>query len=190
MKRWMVFLLEVFLFTGVCFGLTMTAAAKKKDLTPAERRAKIDAATTETLDKLLEKSKEAKVLYDKSYGYAVFTSLKFAFFVSGGGGSGEAVEKASEKRTYMKMGTGGIGLGLGGQKSRVILLFETKDVFDRFVEKGWHGGAGANAAAGRAGANAATDFKNGVAVFQFTKAGLVVLADVSGTKFWKYDELN
>jgi lipid-binding SYLF domain-containing protein len=190
MKRWLIVPAGVVLIMGLCLGLATMAMAKGKELTPAQKRAKIDAATKETLNQLLEKSKEAKNLYDKSYGYAVFTNMKFAFFISGGGGSGEAVAKSSGKKTYMKMGTGGIGLGLGGQKYRVIFLFETKEVFDKFIEKGWGGGGGANAAAGKAGANATAEFKNGVAAFQFTKAGLLALADLSGSKFWKYDELN
>jgi len=188
MKRRVIFAIEALLLAGLLIGPTMAVVAK--DLTAAEKRMKIDNITKDNIARLKEKSVDAKTLYDKAYGYAVFTDTKVAFGLSGGGGIGEAVAKNSSNKTYMKMATGGVGLGLGVQKSEVIFLFETKEVFDNFVQKGWQAGAGANAAVGEAGANKAVGFKNGMAIYQFTKKGLLVAADVSGSKYWKDDELN
>ena len=39
--------------------------------------------------------------------------------------------------------------------------------------------------AGTAGASAGTTFKNGMAVYQITEAGLMLQADIAGTKYWK-----
>ncbi len=104
-----------------------------------------------------------KKLYDKSYGYAVFDNTKISFGLTGGGGTGVAVEKASKARTYMRMGTGGLALGLGAQVYQVVFLFQTRDTFTNFIEKGWEAEASANAVAGKAGANAEATFRNGVA---------------------------
>ena len=49
----------------------------------------------------------------------------------------------------------------------------------------WEAEASANAVAGDKGANAGTVFRNGMAVYQLTEAGLMVQADISGTKYWK-----
>jgi len=106
------------------------------------------------------------------------------------GGNGVAVEKATGKRTYMKMGTGGIGFGLGGQKYQVIFLFQDRQTFENFVNKGWVAEASAKAAAGTSGANAKTTFTNGMAVYQLTDKGLMANADIAGTKYWKNDKLN
>jgi len=168
----------------------MIAVAKDNASELAERKKRIDTDCKEVLAKLLEKSPDAKSLYGKSYGYSVFTATKVTVLASGGGGRGVAVEKKSGKRIYMKMATAGVGVGLGAQRTEFIFLFENKEVFDKFVQKGWQGGAGVSAAAGTAGTNKAVGFKDGVAVFQFTKAGLVASADISGNKFWKDDELN
>ena len=155
----------------------------------AEKRAKIDTVAQEALDQLFAGNPEAKSLYEKSYGWAVFDNLKVAFLVSGGAGSGVAVRKGGE-RTYMKMGTGGVGLGLGGQKYQVIFLFENQQVFDSFVDKGWKAETGARAAAGTEGANVGATFTNGMAIYQITEKGLMASADVSGTKYWKNEKLN
>jgi lipid-binding SYLF domain-containing protein len=151
----------------------------------AEKRAKIDAKASEALERLFEKSPKAKALYDKAHGYAVFGNWKFSFVVTGGGGRGVAVQKVSGARTYMNMGTGGLNLGLGGQKYQVVFLFEDSQTFDTFVTKGWEAEASANAVAGDKGANAGTSFRNGMAVYQLTDGGLMLQADISGTKYWK-----
>lgn len=187
MKRKMTNSIALFLLGALCAGFAMTASAKES---ASERKARIDKSTSEVLAKLFEKSGDAKALYNKSYGYAVFTATKVTVGASGGGGRGVAIERASGKKMYMKMATGGVGLGLGAQRTEIIFLFETKESLDSFKKNGWGGGAGASAAAGTEGVNARVGFKNGVAVFQFTKAGLVLSADVSGTKYWKDDSLN
>lgn len=153
----------------------------------SKKRDKIDARSSEILDQVLTESANAKELYDKAIGYAVFDNTKAAFGVSGGGGSGVAVDKASGKRTYMKMGTAGIGLGIGVKTYQVIMMFEKEKVFRNFVDKGWQADTQAGAAAGTAGVAAKTTFHNGMAVFVRTKKGLMASADVSGTKYWKSD---
>jgi len=163
------------------------ADRKAEDL--AARRAKMDTVAQESLDRLMSESPGAKKLFDNAYGYAVFSNLKFALGISGGGGHGVAVTKSGE-RTYMKMGTAGVGLGLGGRKYQVVFLFENKQVFDRFVNKGWQADTSASATAGKAGAEVASNFTNGLAVYQFSDKGLMASADIAGTKYWKNDKLN
>ncbi len=174
---------------AVCLALIVSAPAAlaqdtdKKD----KKRSKIDARSSEVLDNVLADSANAKELYDKAMGYAVFDNTKVALGVSGGGGSGVAVDKATSKRTYMKMGTAGIGFGIGAKSYQVIMLFENEKVFRNFIDKGWQGDAQAGAAAGTKGTAVKTTFHNGMAVFVHTKKGLMASADVSGTKYWKSD---
>jgi len=166
------------------------AKEAKKELKADEKRKEIDAAEKDAMAMLLKERPSSKELYDKSYGHAVFSNLKIAFMVSGGGGSGVAVEHGSGQRTYMNMGTGGVGLGLGAKKNTLIMLFQTEAAYRKFVDKGWQADTQASAAAGTAGADAASAFKDGMALFQFTEKGLAATADISGTKYWKNDELN
>jgi lipid-binding SYLF domain-containing protein len=163
-------------------------AAEKSDKN-AKKRGEIDAMASKALDQVLSKNPAAKGLYDKAAGYAAFENVKVAIGVSGGGGNGVAVPK-SGNRVYMKMGTAGVGLGLGGQKYQVVFLFETEQALKSFIDKGWQADATAQASAADKGANAAATFKNGVAVYQLTDKGLMASADIAGTKYWKNDDLN
>jgi predicted aconitase len=51
-------------------------------------------------------------------------------------------------------------------------------------------GPAAQAAAGQEGINLTSSFIDGVAFFQITDKGLIVIADVAGTRFWVADTLN
>jgi lipid-binding SYLF domain-containing protein len=154
-------------------------------------RQRIRTMADSAMKDLLASSEQAKKLHDTAYGYAVFSVVKVAVGITGGGGEGVAIAKrASNDPIYMEMATGGLGVGLGGQKYRTIFLFENQKAFDEFVFDGWEGDAEANAAAGTAGANAASSFTNGVVIYQITDKGLLANADISGTKYWMDEELN
>jgi lipid-binding SYLF domain-containing protein len=161
-----------------------------KSLKHEAKRQKIDEMADDALAELFRTSIKAKTLYEKAYGWAAFDNLKLAFGFSGGGGNGVAVDGSDGSRTYMKMGTVGFGLGLGGQTYQVVFLFQDRGTFLNFVEKGWQADAGARAAAGTSGVNAQTAFVNGLAVYQMTDKGLMANVDIAGTKYWKNKKLN
>ncbi len=154
-----------------------------------QRRQEIDTNAQTVLDELISSQAPARDLYARAVGYAVFTVTKGGFIVSGGGGNGVAVNKSTGQRTYMRIGTGGIGLGIGGQRYSLVMLFETEDRLGKFVAGGWDSSATAEAAAGKEGVSVQSSFFDGVAFYQITEKGLMAHADVSGTKFWVNDEL-
>jgi lipid-binding SYLF domain-containing protein len=156
----------------------------------AVTKTEIDAAAQATLDDLFEHNADAKGLYDKAAGYAAFTALKAGFFVTGGRGTGVAVNKGTGDRKYMRMATGGIGLGIGGQRYNLVVLFEDEAHLNRFIEGGWDASTSAQAAAGSDGITLTSSFVGGVAIYQITDRGLMAQADVSGTRFWVIDDLN
>ncbi|MGH9868112.1 MAG: YSC84-related protein [Candidatus Polarisedimenticolia bacterium] len=163
---------------------------EKKEATAEEKRAKLDEIAQATMEKLFTKSEDARELYNRSYGYAVFDNSKVSFGITGGGGAGVAVPREGGTRTYMKMGSGGVGVGIGYQEYQVVFLFEDKEHFDRFVNEGWSADASASAVGGKAGASAAGAFSNGIALFKLDPKGLALQADVTGTKYWKDKKLN
>jgi lipid-binding SYLF domain-containing protein len=156
----------------------------------AARRAKLDEIAQATLDKLFSASPDAKGLHDRAYGYAVFDNTKVGLGLSGAGGSGVAVSKTGGKRTYMKMGSGGVGVGAGYQEYQLVFFFEDEKSFNNFINEGWTADAQATAVGGKAGASAAGDFRNGVALFKLNEKGVAAHADVSGTRYWKDKKLN
>jgi lipid-binding SYLF domain-containing protein len=178
------------LFAPAIAGSDETREKPDKATRLANKRDAIDYMARQSLERLFKESETAGKLYDECVGYAVFDSFKAAVIISGGGGVGVAFDRSTKRKTYMKMGTVGIGLGLGGQSYQVVFLFETREAMERFVNKGWQADASANAVAGTKGSNHDASFSHGLAVFQLTNKGLMAQADISGTKYWKHKKLN
>jgi lipid-binding SYLF domain-containing protein len=174
---------------GAVLSLTAGPVFAQASSDAQQRRQEIDTAAQTTLDGLMSKESGVRDLYGRAAGYAVFTVTKGGFIVSGGGGNGVAVNKATAQRTYMRMGMAGVGLGIGGQRYSLVVLFETEDRLNKFVAGGWDSSATAEAAAGQEGVAFRSSFIDGLAIFQVTEKGLMAWADVSGTKFWVNDEL-
>jgi lipid-binding SYLF domain-containing protein len=177
------------LLLAAVLALSAGSAFAQPSAEVQQRRQEIDGNAQATLDKLMNDHAEVRDLFGKATGYAVFTVTKGGFIVSGGGGNGVAVDKATGQHTFMRMGTGGIGLGIGGQRYSLVMLFETTDRLNKFVAGGWDSSATAEAVAGKDGVAVQSSFFDGVAFYQITEKGLMAHADVSGTKFWVNDEL-
>jgi lipid-binding SYLF domain-containing protein len=186
-------LMTLIVMTALAAATGATVALAQEDWKSMEeesKRMKIKETAQASLDEVLANNPKAKELWEQAYGWAAFDNLKLAFGFSGGGGNGVAVNKKTGEHTFMKMGTVGVGLGLGAKKYQVIFLFQDEQTFNNFVEKGWQADASAGAVAGGSGAGVATGFVNGIAVYQITDKGLMAAADVAGTKYWKADKLN
>jgi lipid-binding SYLF domain-containing protein len=137
------------LLTALLLLLFVNAVAQEDDARVGARRQEIDKTAQAALDGLFAAHSSTRELYDRAAGYAVFTATKAGFIVSGGGGTGVAVNKATGQRTYMRMGTGGIGLGIGAQRYSMIALFENAERLESFVSGGWDSSATAEAVAGQ-----------------------------------------
>ncbi|MBD1389193.1 hypothetical protein IC617_07130 [Neiella sp. HB171785] len=176
----------------VCSALFLASFNTWAD--PAEERAEIDQESKSILQKVYKEEPAAKTLVNSSAGYATFSNVQVnLIFVAAGGGSGVVVDRSTGKRTYMSMGEGGIGLGLGAKDFRALFVFHTKEAMAQFVDDGWGFGAEADAAAksGNKGAEASGGTTYGdITVYQLTEAGLALQATVKGTKYWKNDDLN
>jgi len=152
-------------------------------------RAQIDVMARTTLDRLFAETPEAKGVHEDAYGHAVFDTTKVAFVVSGGGGAGVAVSEDG-RRVYMRMATAGVGLGAGAQNYQVVFFFEDKGTFDHFVSEGWNAEASADMGAGDHGASSSGTSSRGITIFKLADEGLLLNADLSGTRFWKPKKLN
>lgn len=180
----------------LCAFVIASPCTHAKD-SPDEQRAKIHQTRDEVLKDLYELSPGAKNKIKKSVGYAVFSNVGINLVLASfAGGHGIVVEKGmiSDKETYMKMGSAGVGLGLGVKDFRAVFVFYDKEKLHSFVESGWDFSAQADAAAksGEKGGSAAGagNLGEGVEVFQLTKTGLALQATLQGTKYWKDKDLN
>ena len=169
---------------------TVGDAVSGEDETPSQARSEIDSSAEAALARLFRESSAAKGQFDAAAGYAVFDTRKLSLIISTGTGSGVAVDKSSGKRTYMKMATGGLNIGGGVKFYQVVFLFPDKVTLNDFVESGWSADTDAAAESGKEGVHVGVQLKNGVIVHSLSDKGLVLAASLTGTKYWKDDDLN
>lgn len=160
-----------------------------------KERAKVLDTKTEILARLYKESPETKSKIANAAGYATFSNVGVnVIFVSAGGGSGVVHNNASNKNTFMSMGSGGLGIGLGVKDFRAVFIFKTQKAMSDFIDNGWDFSGQADAAAksgdkGGEGSVAKTAV-NDVEIYQMTENGIALQATLQGTKYWKNDKLN
>lgn len=154
------------------------------------RRDELVQTAEQSLRQLQEQNESAAALYEQAHGYAVFDTTKGGLIVTGAGGTGVAMEKGSDERTFMHLGQAGVGLGAGLENYRLVLLIADEQTYDDFVSGQWDGSISAQAAAGEEGVAAEEQFVEGIRAFRLTDAGLMAQVDVSGIRFWASEDLN
>ncbi|TCL09381.1 hypothetical protein BXY66_1426 [Shimia isoporae] len=173
-------------------SLESTGELLSNEETPEQTRARLDAMSDQILARLLAENADAAVLYEASAGFAAFDTRRVTVFpVSAGYGRGVAVAPNGD-RTYMNMGTGGVGaaLGIGGFETQFVILFETRADFDSFVVNGYDATAGLGSMSGDSRDDETVRFVNGRSFFLLDKRGWRVNANAEGTKYWRSPELN
>ncbi|RKF19916.1 hypothetical protein DBZ36_05505 [Alginatibacterium sediminis] len=161
--------------------------------TPQATRNKLDLMASDILKRLLAENNEAAGAYKKSAGYAAFDMRRVTIFpLSVGYGRGVAIQASDSARTYMQMGTGGVGaaFGIGGFESQFVIMFETTADFSQFVENGYDASADASTMEGDERNSTDVKFVDGRSFFVLSKQGWLVNANASGTKYWKDKDLN
>ena len=161
----------------------------------SDKRTEIKEDSQKTLEMLYKAYPSSKAKIKSAYGYATFSNIGVnLIFFSAEGGSGVAVNNKTKKRVYMKMGSAGVGIGLGVKDFRAIFVFDNKKVFDSFVNSGWEANAQADAAAksdDKGGSfDGAVTVQPGIRLYKLTKNGLALQATIQGTKYWKDSDLN
>ena len=183
----------VFLLLAVVLNGPAGYAKPDADTQRAEFREMRETVLTE----LYQLHPDAKAKVKKAVGYAVFSNVGLNIVIASfAGGHGIVVKRGilKDTETFMKMGSAGLGLGLGVKDFRAVFVFSDVAKLDAFVAKGWDFSGQVDAAAksekkGAAIAGAATVIP-GVEIYQITKNGLALQATLQGTKYWKDKDLN
>ena len=178
--------------------MVVVSCASQKPMSSSEiqeQRASIRDMAAQTLAELYRQYPEAQARVQRAAGYAVFSDFGIKFLYMGSAtGHGMAVNNATKQDTFMKMVELQPGFGFGAQKFKIVFLFETQDVLNKFVNSGWEFGGSAAAAAQtstRGGGGAlGVVVSPGMTMYQLSGEGAIVGVSVTGAKYYKNDALN
>jgi lipid-binding SYLF domain-containing protein len=176
-------------------ALVLTGCMSPGGKTPGEQRYTARKMAADGLNMLYEKNPELQEKVVAAAGYGVYKNLGVNVLIpSTETGWGVVHNNRTGKDTYMKLLSIGLGLGIGVRDFRAILIFDTQESINAFLNSGWGGNGQANAAFrfGDVGDSAAVaaEVMPGVKIYKYTVNGVVLQATFQGSKTWKNDKLD
>jgi len=173
----------------------IVSCAKPQGTTKLEKRDFILKMKDDTLAELYKDEPQTRAMILRAPGYGVFSNINTQLLFFGtGNGYGIVFDNSTGKKTYMKMGQAGVGLGVAIKDFRAVMIFNSKRVLREFVEKGWdfggQAGAGAKSSEKGGAVSGAVSAESDITIYQITKSGVELRTQMVGTKYWKDNELN
>jgi len=151
--------------------------------------AAIDSQVTATLDKFYGLSDKNKYLADNAAAVLVFPSITKAGVGVGGEHGDGALLQNGKTIGYYSISGASIGLTLGVSRHSQVILFQTPQARDKFLNsKDWSMGADASVAVVKKGAGGTYDtqtLSKPVLAFVFGEKGLMGDASLQGAKISK-----
>lgn len=136
----------------------------------------------------IEEDPEMSKIFAGAVGYAIFPNVgKGAYVVGGAAGNGVVYENANLVG-MAKLRQVDVGLQVGGQAFRQVLIFKTEEALNRFKQGNFELAANASAVVLEAGKAKSIEFREGVGVVTMPKAGAMIEIAVGGQKF-EYESL-
>jgi len=186
---------------AVGFSLLLVIAviygcARAKGYSPAQKRQYTQDMKADTLKQLYSKKPETRKLIQNADGYGVFSNINTQLmFFGAGNGFGVVTDNHTGKDTYMNMGEGGVGIGVGLKDFREVIIFNNRQKLNDFITSGWNVGttqASAEAKYDKEGASAAgeANLDADIVVYQLTEKGISLRINLGAAKYWKNKELN
>jgi hypothetical protein len=97
-------------------GLLLIGCSTPKGASFSERRQYVMNMHDDALKELYSREPIAKEKIERAPGHAVFSNIGTnLLFVTTEGGYGVAIDHASNKKSYMRMVGGGVGIGMGAK---------------------------------------------------------------------------
>jgi lipid-binding SYLF domain-containing protein len=165
-----------FLFVGPSFGKT----AKE-----------IDVSADAAMDRFYKLVKDGKEVVAKSKGMLVLPNVKKGALIIGAEYGQGAMRISGKTVEYYSMGSGSVGLQIGGQSKDIIIAFMSSEALEKFRNsKGWEAGVDGGITLikhGESGGAITAMANQPIVVFVLDVKGLMVDVSMKGAKFNKLD---
>lgn len=143
MNKLFIFLL--FVLVG-CASMTM---AEKE-----QKRGELDAMFAAGVAAFIEQDPEVEEELEASVGYAVASMQVTKIpFIGWGGGEAVLIDNSTQQRGYYTISRFDVGGGFGVRAYKVLMVFASQAIVDKWKTGKWEFKAGAEASAGTAGAD-------------------------------------
>ncbi|MCG9970554.1 YSC84-related protein [Christiangramia crocea] len=184
-------LMMLFFFSGSLIAQTDDDDWDEKEeneIIDSDKRDKL-ISDAEYAEKAFKRNnKELASLFDSAYGYAIFPNVGKGAYILGGAAGNGVVYEQGKLIGFAELRQVDIGLQIGGQAFRQVLLFKTKEALEEFKTGDYELSGSVSAVVVEEGEAKSIRFKDGVAVATMPKAGAMVEVSVGGQKFEYADD--
>jgi len=140
-------------------------------------RDEVNQVADTTIEQMVANDPEIQELLDNAAGYAVASVSTTKIPVIGGGyGLALLHDRENGTRTYINVTRFDLGAGVGVGKFRVLVIFENREMMEKFRDGTWHSTAGAESAVGAQTVGRVTTRGEGYTVFYSSDTGVALTA--------------
>lgn len=140
-------------------------------------RDEVNQVTEATIAQMVAYDPTIQALLDTSVGYAVASVSATKIPVIGGGyGIALLHDLENKTRTYINISRFDFGAGVGAGKFRVLVIFENREIMDKFRNGAWHPALGADSAIGSQSYSKVDVKGDGFSVFYASDTGIALTA--------------
>lgn len=161
---------------------------EEREIIDSDKRDKLISDAEDAKEAFRKNNKELSELFDSAYGYAIFPNVGKGAYILGGAAGNGVVYKQGELIGFAELRQVDIGLQIGGQAFRQVMLFKTKEALEEFKSGDYELSGSVSAVVVEEGEAKSIRFKDGVAVATMPKAGAMVEVSVGGQKFEYADD--
>jgi lipid-binding SYLF domain-containing protein len=163
---------------AILMALALSACATAPKSASSKRGLEDEAAAT--LSTMMAKDSALHGTLSNAAGYAVFPSIGKGGFIAGAAyGRGILYEHGTQVG-YVELSQGSVGAQIGAQSFSELVVFHDTPTVQRIKNGKFSIGGNASAVMITAGAGAAAQYTDGVAVFVMPKGGAMAELSVSG----------
>lgn len=189
LRKGIMSLFVVLLFTS---GISMYAQSdddeyeendNHEQVVDQDKKAELVKDAKEAKDVFMANSSNLKELLSSAAGYVIFPNVgKGAYILGGAAGNGVLFENG-HVQGFAEMRQIDVGLQIGGQAYRQMIIFQTQSELDQFKQGNYSLSGNASAVILEKGKAKNVEFNNGRAIITMPKAGAMVEVSVGGQKF-------
>ena len=140
-------------------------------------REEVNQVAETTIEQMVANDPEIQELLDKAVGYAVASVSATKVPVIGGGyGLALLHDKENGTRTYINVTRFDLGAGVGTGRFRVLVIFEHREMMEKFRDGAWHSTVGAESAVGSQTVSRVSSPGDGYSVFYASDTGVALAA--------------
>jgi lipid-binding SYLF domain-containing protein len=175
---------DLVLMLSLAALLGMQLACATEPPKSAEAKRGLEDRAQQAIRDMEEKDPGLRSFLNQARGYAIFPEVgKGGLGVGGASGRGVVYDQG-QMVGFAELNQATIGAQIGGQTFAELIVFQNEDALRRFQSsQGLKFSANVSAVAIKAGAAAAADYTDGVAVFTMPKGGAMLEASIGGQQF-------